>query len=128
MRLGSAYTYKKQYDLAAVEIQKAIALDTQPIRFAQLGEVYALWGKKHEALRTITELQAMSTQHYVAPSMIALVYARLGQKRAALEWLEKAKPDDDPKITDSAFDILRSDTQFKTLEARLKPNPSCPGF
>ena len=128
MRLGFAYTQKKQYDLAAVEIQKAIALDNQPIRFAKLGEVYALWGKEHEALQTIAELHAMSKQHYVAPSMIALVYARLGRKSAALDWLEKARVDDNPKITDSAFDILKSDTRFKSLEARLKPNPSCPGF
>jgi len=29
---------------------------------------------------------------------IALIYALLGQKQAALAWLQKAKPDDDPKI------------------------------
>lgn len=128
MRLGFAYTNKKQYDRAAVEIQKAIALDKQPMRVAKLGEVYALAGKTHDALQTITELRAMSKQHYVSPTMIAMVHARLGDRSAAIDWLNKAKPDDDPKITDPAFDNLRPYPQFKTLEAHLRPDPSCPAF
>jgi hypothetical protein len=68
----------------------------------------------------------MSKQRYVAPNMTALIYSRLGEKRAAIAWLEKAKPEDDPKISDPGFDSLRSDPRFKTLEARLKPDQSCP--
>jgi TolB-like protein/DNA-binding winged helix-turn-helix (wHTH) protein/Tfp pilus assembly protein PilF len=128
MRLGWAYKDKKQYEQAALEMQKAIALDKQPIRLVHLGEVYALWGKTEEALQTIAELREMSKQHYVAPTMIALVYARLGDKRAALQWLKKAKPDDEPKISDAAFANLRLEPQFKALEARLKPNSSCPAL
>jgi len=62
----------------------------------------------------------------VAPTAIALLYAQLGDKSHALSWLEKAKPEDDPKISDPGFDTLRSEQRFKILEARLKPNPSCP--
>ena len=129
MRLGWAYKDKKQFAQAALEMQKAIALDKQPMRLVQLGEVYALWGRKEEALQTIAELREMSEQQrYVAPTMIALVYARLGDKVAALQWLKKANPDDDPKISDAAFETLRSEPQFKALEDRLKPNSSCPAF
>ena|SRR5215469_7405087 len=126
MRLGFAYTNKKQYDRAAVEIQKAIALDNQPMRVAKLGEVYALAGKIHNALQTITQLQMM--KRYVPPTMIAMVHARLGNTATAFHWLNQAKPDDDPKITDPAFDNLRPYPQFKTLEAHLRPDPSCPAF
>ena len=126
-RLGWAYAQKQQYSRAVIEIQNAISLNkTRAELVSDLGEIYARWGKRQEALDTIRKLQRLSKQRYVAPTMIALVYARLGDKDAALDWLKKAKPDDDPKITDSAFDILRSDQQFKTLEARLKPDPSCP--
>lgn len=128
MRLGFAYSQKKQYEQAALEMQKAIALDRNPMRLTHLGELYAAWGKRREALRTIVQLQVLSKQHYVAPNMIAFVYARLGDKAPALHWLEKAKPDDEPKITESGFDILRAEPEFKTLEARLKPDPSCPAF
>jgi tetratricopeptide (TPR) repeat protein len=126
MRLGFAYTDKKQYDRAAAEIQKAIALDNQPMRLAKLGEVYALAGKKKEAQQTITQLRAMEKSHFVTATMIAMVYARLGNTANAFEWLNQAKPDDDPKITDPAFDSLRTYPQFKTLEAHLRPDPSCP--
>jgi hypothetical protein len=45
-----------------------------------------------------------------------------------LEPLKKAKPEDDPKISDAAFESLRSDSRFKVLEARLTLGQSCPRF
>jgi TolB-like protein/Tfp pilus assembly protein PilF len=128
MRLGSAYARKQEYSQAVVEMQKGISLDKIPARLTALGEVYARWGKRKEALDMIRQLEQMSKERYVAPSAIALIYARLGDKKHALTWLEKAKPEDDPKISNSAFDSLRSEERFRTLEARLEQNPSCPTF
>ena len=93
---------------------------------AQIGEVYARWGKRQDALNTIRQLQQMSEQTYVSPALIARIYAQLGEKKAAIAWLEKATRDDPPKITDPGFESLRSEPRFKTLEARLKP--SCPAL
>jgi len=128
MRLGFAYSLKKNYEQAAVEMQKAIALDKSPMRIAHLGEIYALWGKKQEALRTIAELRKMSDKERVTPSMIALIYAQLGDGAAAVKWLKKAKPEDEPTVGDPGFQALHSDPQFKVLEARLKPASGCPAF
>ena len=128
MRIGMAYENKLQYEQAVAKYQKAISLDKSPARFARLGGLYARWGKKKQALETIQELREMSKQQYVSPTAIALIYARLGQNRAAIGWLQKAKPDDDPKITEPGFDSLRSDPQFKALETRLTPDPNCPPF
>jgi len=128
MRLGLAFENKHQYGQAVTAFQKAISLDKHPPRFAKLGEVYALWGKEREALETIRQLREMSKQRYVAPTGIALIYARLGQNRAAIEWLQKAKPDDQPRITDAGFESLRSDPNFRALEARLARDPNCPAF
>jgi serine/threonine protein kinase/tetratricopeptide (TPR) repeat protein len=127
-RLGRAYAEKQQFSQAAIETQKAISLDKTPARLAQLGEVYARWGKREEALGTIRQLQQMSRQRYVSPTMTALIYARLGQQKAAITWLEKAKSEDDPKISDPGFESLRSDPRFKVLEARLRPDQACPAF
>ena len=128
MRLGSAYATKQQYSQAVIEMQKGISLDKIPARLTTLGEVYARWGRRREALDVIRQLQQMSKERYVAPSAIALIYARLGEKSHALIWLEKATPEDDPKISDPAFESLHSEERFGMLEARLKPNPSCPTF
>ncbi len=127
-RLGWALAEKQQYSQAVTELQRAVSLDKKPARLADLGEVYARWGKRQEALAAIRQLQQMSSQRHVSPSSIAVIYARLGEKKPALTWLEKAKPEDDPKITDPGFDSLRSDPRFKIVEARLRPNPSCPSF
>jgi len=60
--------------------------------------------------------------------MIAQIYAQLGEKKSALAWLQEATPDDDPKITDPAFETLRSEPRFNVLEARLRPGQSCTTF
>jgi tetratricopeptide (TPR) repeat protein len=127
-RLGMAYTRKQQYGQAVIEMQKALLLDNRPFRVAKVGEVYAQWGKRKEALETIRQLKQMSKQQYVAPGLNALIYARLGERESAFHWLEKADPGDDPKISDSGFESLRPDPRFKVLEARLKPVQSCPAF
>jgi len=127
-RLGWAYAEKQRYSQAVIETQKAISLDKNPARLARLGEVYARWGKRREALGTIRQLHQMSRQKRVSPSTIALIYARLGEKKPAIAWLEKATLDDDPKITDPGFESLRSEPRFNALEARLRPNPACPAF
>jgi serine/threonine protein kinase/Flp pilus assembly protein TadD len=127
-RLGRAYANKEKYDQAVVEIKKAIALDATPGRLGTLGDVYARWGKTEEALETIQELKNLSNKRYVPPILIAQIYARLGEKDKALFWFEKVKKQDRPDTSDPAFDGLRSDPRFKLMEARLKPDESCPGF
>jgi serine/threonine-protein kinase len=128
MRLGLAYEQKGQVEQAVAEFKKGIALDKTPARLTRLGEAYALWAKKQEALQVIGDLKEMSKRRYVAPTTIALVYARLGQKEEAITWLQKAKPDDDPNISDPGFDSLRPEPRFRALETQLRPNPSCPAF
>jgi tetratricopeptide (TPR) repeat protein len=127
-RLGMAYAQKQQYSQAVAELQKALSLDRKPERLALLGEVYARWGKRQEALDTIRELQRISKKRYVAPNLTAVIYSRLGEKNAAIAWLQKANPEDDPKISDPGFDSLRSVPRFNVLESRLRPNPSCPAL
>lgn len=128
MRLGFAYEAKKDYSQAVSEMQKAISLDKKPARLARLGEVYARWGKKQEALEALRQLERMSKEFRVSPNMKALVYAGLGEKESAIIWLEKATSEDDPELSDPGFDILRADPRFKRIEQRLKPISSCPDF
>jgi serine/threonine protein kinase/Tfp pilus assembly protein PilF len=127
-RLGTAYANKQQYDRAVVEIKKAIAVDSTPGKLGNLGDVYARWGKTQEALEVIQELKEMSKQRYVSPSLIARIYARLGEKDQALTWIAKSKKEDQPPISDPGFDTLRSDSRFKIHETLLNPDPACPSF
>ena len=127
-RLGRAYANKGQYDQAVVAMMKAIALDNTPARVGDLGDWYARLGKTQEALDVIQQLGNMSHKHHVSPTLIARIYARLGDKSQALSWLERAGKDDGGDVSDSGFESLRTDPRFKVIEARLKPDGSCPSF
>ena len=125
-RLSDAYMNKQQSNEALLELEKAAALNRAPMLLSRLGDLYARLGKKQEAQAMINELAEMSKRSHVSPIFIASIYARLGEKESALRWLEKAKESGDLDLSDSAFDTLRSDPRYKTLEERLKPAQSCP--
>ena len=57
MRLGFAFREKKQYDQAIFYMKKSVAIDDIPRKHEYLGEVYALAGKRDEALATIDLLK-----------------------------------------------------------------------
>jgi hypothetical protein len=67
----------------------------------------------------IEELKQLSKKQYVSPYDIATIYAGLGEKDRALEWLQKAYQDRDGWLTqlkvDPIFDALRSDQRFQDL-------------
>ena len=127
-RLGWAYANKRQYEQAVVEFKKALAIERVPGRMGRLGDVYARWGKRQEAEKVIVELKEMSKQRYVSPTLIARIYARLGENDQALEWLGKSRWGEEPTVLDPGFDSLRSDARFIAMEPRLMPSASCPAF
>ncbi len=127
-RLGRAYANQGHFDQAVAELKKGIALDQTPGALGLLGDYYARSGNKQEALGTIEELKTMFKESYASPALIALIYARLGDENQALEWLAKARPEDQANTSDPGFDFVRSNPRFKVIQARLKPNDSCPRF
>src|SRR5262249_34598564 len=128
MRLGMAYAALGRYAEAAEAMKKAISLSKDAGRVQRLGELYARWGKRREALQQIAELREMSKQGHAVSRAIAIIFAELGNKDGAFAWLRKAKPDENPKISDSGFDAIRSDPRFQAIQERLMPDPHCPAF
>jgi eukaryotic-like serine/threonine-protein kinase len=80
------------------------------------------------ALRRVAEMfVARSKTAYVTPWQIATLYTRAGDRREALDWLEKAYEIRDlnmPYISiDPIFEFLRSEPRFRDLLKRMKlPN------
>jgi hypothetical protein len=66
-------------------------------------------------------------QRYVAPYEIALIYAGLGDKPHALEWLDNAYEDHSQKLLymkkDPRFDSLRADPRFQQTLRRMNLTP-----
>jgi len=122
--IGNVYVQKKMYAEAVAEYQKAIPLSgDSPDEPASLGYVYALSGKRQEALRIIEDLKERSTRQHVSPTVIAVIYGGLGEKDAAFEWLEKAYNTRDFILTllkiEPMFDPLRDDARFAELMRRV---------
>jgi tetratricopeptide (TPR) repeat protein len=57
---------------------------------AALAHAYAMTGKRAEAEKILRDLERKSKTSHVSPYMIATVYAGLGDKDKAFEFLEKA--------------------------------------
>jgi len=122
--LGSAYAMKGDFSAALAEYQKAHQLNEyDPHVLALTGRLYAVTGKRAEALAAIAQLKSMATQRYVPDYSIALVYAALDEKDQAFSLLEKSYRDHTVDMLtlyyDPLIDNLRSDPRFADLQRRV---------
>ena len=89
-----------------------------------LGRAYAVAGKRAQAQGVLAELRDLSGRRYVAPLNVALIYAGLGDKSQALEWLERAYDDHSDRLpwirAWPQFDSLRAEPRFQNLLQRMK--------
>jgi DNA-binding winged helix-turn-helix (wHTH) protein/TolB-like protein len=122
--LGRIYAEKRMYNEALTALQKAVELSGGSIEAkSQLGYTYALSGDRLQAEKIITELKKLSRQRYVAYHQIARIYAGLGKKEQALDYLEKAVDDRDTGLTFlqvvPQWDSLRGESRFADLLRRV---------
>lgn len=122
--LGWACAQTGQYAKAVDAFQKAIALSGgSPEMTAELGYAYAVFGKNDEARKILDELKELLERKYLSPYCLALIYAGLGEKDQALEWLEKAYQKRVALLIylgrQPQFDALRSDPRFADLLLRV---------
>jgi TolB-like protein/Flp pilus assembly protein TadD len=151
--LGLAYFYSRDYDRAIQQFQKAVelepgfpaALSTMIAAYSQKGQhdvavaklseiqednslnaagiVYALAGRKDDAMRIIEKLERRSRQGYVSPTAFAYIYAALGDKEKAIAYLEKGYEERAFQMQflkiDPRWDKLRNDPRFADLMRRV---------
>jgi eukaryotic-like serine/threonine-protein kinase len=121
--LGLTLVENGRYDDAVNELETASRLSDSPEMTAALGYAFARAGYNDRARQTIEQLLTMSKNRYISASLVAQVYAGMGETLAALEWLEKAC---DAHAVDLAwlgvrpvFDALRAEPRFDALLSRL---------
>ena len=114
---------KGSFPDSIAEYQRAKQLNDDPRMLGLLGHVYAVSGQRDEALKTLDQLKENAGQRYVSPYSFALVYAGLGDKDQAFQWLEKSRQDRTPYLStikvDPLLDNLRSDPRFAELMRRV---------
>ncbi|MBZ5513914.1 MAG: tetratricopeptide repeat protein, partial [Acidobacteriia bacterium] len=154
--MGDAYYYGRRYDEALPQYEKALQVSGDPhywvwvawtyrekgmykeaiagflkmpdgaIKFGHLGNAYARAGNKAEAQKLLQKLIELSKQN-LGTWEVALVYAGLGEKDRAFEWLERAYRIHDSGMcwlkVDQPLDPLRSDPRFQALLRRMNFPP-----
>jgi TolB-like protein/DNA-binding winged helix-turn-helix (wHTH) protein/Flp pilus assembly protein TadD len=120
--LGQAFEQKHMHDRAIAEFQKAIEISGHSGVFdSNLAYVYAVLGRKEEAIKIAKDLEAQHDQNPSAEANIALIYVGLGDQDQAMLWLNRGyEARFNPSILlRPGFDPLRSDAQFKDLLRRI---------
>jgi TolB-like protein/DNA-binding winged helix-turn-helix (wHTH) protein/Tfp pilus assembly protein PilF len=119
--LAMAYEAKGMYAEALAEFQNASR--RTPFTLGALGHTYAMAGKKAKALKLVREMEERAKKAYFPPYQIALVYAGMGEKDQAFQWLEKAYEERYPWLihlkTEPRFEPLHSDPRFQDLVRRI---------
>jgi tetratricopeptide (TPR) repeat protein len=122
--LALAYLKRGRNAEAIAAAEKAVDLSNRSgISVGDLGQVYAVVGKRAEAIDKIKELEEKYTRKEAIGQYIAAVYVGLGDKDKAFEWLEKDFQARNGKLAEIRwqvqFEPLRDDSRFKDLIKRI---------
>jgi TolB-like protein/DNA-binding winged helix-turn-helix (wHTH) protein len=122
--LSRAYALKGRYVEAIAETGNIMPPDAMPFGIGQRGYIYALQGKRREALEIAEQLQQASLNRHIDPHYVADIYIALGDKDLAFAWLDEAYADHSPDIimlkVDPKYDPARSDRRFADLMRRVR--------
>jgi tetratricopeptide (TPR) repeat protein len=126
--LGLAYEQKGMYEQARSEFERARTLSPDnTVILASLGYVYALSGRRTQALEILNELTKLSKQRFVSPYVIGELNVGLGANDQAFKWFEEAYHQRDNWLiflkVDPRLDALRSSARFQALLSRLGLTP-----
>ena len=135
---GLAFTMKGMYDEAIKEFRGVLesqgdtaltedAVFRNPEVAASLGFAYAMAGKRRQAEEILRQINRVSEKRYVSPRYLAIVNVGLGDKKAAIEHLQRAYENRHPGLVlirvDPLFDRLREEPSFQELVNRFAPIP-----
>ena len=123
--LGMVYVKQGKFDDALRELEtvRQIVGEATPYALGDLAYTYARAGKKDEAVRILDMLREYSRQGFTLSVQTAEVYAGLGDRDKAFEWLEKGYSERNSNLpwikVDYVWDDLRSDPRYTALLKKI---------
>ncbi|PYT59366.1 MAG: hypothetical protein DMG35_14755 [Acidobacteria bacterium] len=124
--LGLVYESLGKYEQALVEFEKYKTLSRNGnllLAKAAVAHLYAVQGRRADALRLLEELKAARKPGDMLSYSIALVYVGLGDKDRAFQWLRNSFAEHDDDLLDLNDDPrvepLHSDPRFQDLVRRV---------
>ncbi len=122
--VGTADMFEGKFSDAVTEVERAVPEEgNDPYVSTLLGSAYARWGKVALARQELREMKQVAERRYVPPFWFAMVYASLGDKPQALNWLNQAHREHDSymvfvKVT-PWFDSLHNQPGFEQLLRKM---------
>jgi TolB-like protein/Flp pilus assembly protein TadD len=120
---GMLYAQQGKYKEAVAEYQRARNLGGTVQVLRALGFLYGIAGERARAHEVIQESKRLAKSGCSVAYATATIYAGLGERSQAFEWLNKACDDCCAEMTwlkwDPQLDILRSDPRFDRLLERV---------
>jgi TolB-like protein/Flp pilus assembly protein TadD len=120
--LGFLYAYAGRMDDAQKEVERSAG----PVSAYDRRNRALLWnmlGRPEEVRQLVAELEEAARTNYVPPSQIALLYAALGEREKAFEWLERDYQSGDESLWYDyhlrAWDRFRDDPRFRSMLTKL---------
>jgi tetratricopeptide (TPR) repeat protein len=124
---GWADIEARKFSDAIAPLKKAKALEAPAFVTAWLAYAYAASGDRARAMAEIEDLEKVSLRGEVTPFNLAVVHLGLGDRKRALDELERAYASDSQWMgwlnKDRMFDPLRSEPRFAALMRKLRFTP-----
>jgi len=125
--LGRVYEQMGKYSEAIAEAERAGPSPDSTLRVTEMAYAYARAGKSAEARAFLRKLEERSKRGYVPAYDLAVVHLALGEKEAALQWLQRAYDEHDWALmvvaVEPRLDPLRSDPRFQGLVRKVGLQP-----
>ncbi|HEY0320575.1 MAG TPA: winged helix-turn-helix domain-containing protein [Pyrinomonadaceae bacterium] len=118
-----AYAFKGMYKEAIATIQKAVAIENDIDALGTLEYIYSMAGDRGETGQQLERLKSLSKNRHIWPFHLAVIYAGLGDKEQAFNFLERALKERNQNVlllkVDPRLDSLRSDPRFVDILHRI---------
>ena len=116
--LGLAYIFKGEISKGLEQLRQAMRLDDPKI-LAAMGYAYGISGNSEEAEKALVQLEELSAKRVVSPYDFATIYAGLGDKEKAMEFLQQCLEQREWQLVflkvHPFWDNLRDDARFIEL-------------
>ncbi len=123
--LGLAYAQAGMYDEAEAAFREAISgTPDSAYAVAALGHLAATRGQQAAALASLEQLNSWAQDAYVSPVSFAVLYAGIGDRDQAFQWLDKVYEERRGWMAylnvEPLLDPLRRDPRFAKLRKKMR--------
>ncbi|MBI3474397.1 MAG: winged helix-turn-helix domain-containing protein [Acidobacteria bacterium] len=126
--LADAYLLKGMEEESEVEFERAVELDGEKERSAELRRAFRAGGMRAALAMRAESLKRAAAHRYVSPLDLAVVSARIRNKEDTLRYLEESYQKHAPFLIfiqqDATFDFVRNEPRYRAIVQKMGLPPA----